>query len=284
MKQYAKQMGVDRLCRLAGISRSGYYEWLNRGEGVRQKANRTLLVLITAAHHESHQTYGAIRVYRELKDQGIACSKNRVARLMRKSGLVSVHRQKYRPQTTQSNHGLNVAENIVGQDFQATKVNQKWGGDISYVPTDEGWLYLSVLLDFHSRKVVGSATGDSLQTELCGRALKQACALRQPPAELIHHSDRGVQYASQEYRNVLRQHQFTQSMSRKGNCYDNAMVESFFHTLKVELTHRRRYRTREEARKAIENYIHCFYNAKRRHSSLDYRSPNEYENMNQLAA
>lgn len=284
MKQHAQRISIDRLCRLAGISRSGYYECLNRGESVRQKANRTLLVSITAAYHESRQTYGAIRIHRELKDQGIACSKNRVARLMRKGRIVSVHREKYRPQTTQSNHSLNVAENIVDQNFQATGVNQKWGGDISYVPTDEGWLYLSVLLDFHSRKVVGSATGDSLQAQLCCRALKQACALRQPPAELVHHSDRGVQYASQEYRGLLRQHRFTQSMSRKGNCYDNAMVESFFHTLKVELTHRKRYRTREEARKEIENYIHCFYNTRRRHSSLDYRSPNEYENINQLAA
>lgn len=202
---------------------------------------------------------------------------------MRKSRLVSVHREKYRPQTTQSNHGLNVAENIVDQNFQATRVNQKWGGDISYVPTDEGWLYLSVLLDFRSRKVVGSATGDRLRTELCCLALRQACALRQPPAELIHHSDRGVQYASQEYRDLFQRQRFTQSMSRKGNCYDNAMVESFFHTLKVELTHRKRYQTREEAWKEIENYIHCFYNTKRRHSSLDYRSPNEYENINQLA-
>lgn len=219
-----------------------------------------------------------------MKDQGIACGKNRVARLMRKHGIVSVHRKRYRPQTTPSKHRLPIVENLVDQDFQAASVNQKWGGDITYVPTDEGWLYVSVLLDFHSRKVVGSATGNSLQTELCCRALTQACLLRRPPAEVIHHSDRGVQYASQEYRDVLRQHRFTQSMSRKGNCYDNAMVESFFHTLKVERTHRQRYRTREEARKDIENYIHCFYNVKRRHSSLDYRSPNDYEHINQLAA
>lgn len=240
--------------------------------------------MITAAYHESRETYGAIRIHREVKEQGITCSKNRIARLMRKQGIVSVHRKTYRPQTTQSKHRLHIVENLVDQDFQAASVNQKWGGDISYVPTDEGWLYVSVLLDFYSRKVVGSSSGDSLQTGLCCQALKQACILRRPPAELIHHSDRGMQYASQEYRDVLKQHRFTQSMSRKGNCYDNAMVESFFHTLKVELTHRQRYRTREEARKDIENYIHGFYNVKRRHSSLDYRSPSEYEHVNQLAA
>ena len=284
MKRHSKQLSVERLCLLAGVSRSGYYGWLNRGESARDRVNRSLLVGITAAFHESHQTYGAIRIQRELKDQGITCDKKRVARLMQKSGLRSVHRRKYRPQTTQSKHSLSLAKNIVAQDFEAISVNQKWGGDITYVPTAQGWLYVSILLDFHSRKVVGLATGSSLHAELCCRALKQACVLRQPPAELIHHSDRGVQYASQAYRDVLQEYQLTQSMSRKGNCYDNAMVESFFHTLKVELTHRKRYQTRNEARRDIENYVYNFYNARRRHSSLDYRSPNEYEFINQLAA
>lgn len=284
MKKHENQLNIERLCLLAGVSRSGYYAWLHRGESARDRANRSLLVGITAGYHESRQTYGAIRIHRELEAQGTSCGRHRVARLMRKSGLRSVHRRKYRPQTTQSKHGLSLAKNIVDQDFKASKPNQKWGGDITYVPTAEGWLYVSILLDFHSRKVVGLATGSSLHAELCCRALKQACALRQPPAELIHHSDRGVQYASQAYRDVLQQHRFIQSMSRKGNCYDNAMVESFFHTLKVELTHRKRYQTREEARRDIEDYIYNFYNAKRRHSSLDYRSPNEYEFINQFAA
>jgi len=284
VKRSAKQLSVDRLCLLAHVSRSGYYEWCHRGESAGDKANRILLVSIKAAYHESLQSYGAIRIHRELRAQELSCGKNRIARLMRKDGIVSIHRKKYQPQTTQSKHNLGIAENIVDQNFSAVGVNQKWGGDISYVPTDEGWLYVSVLLDFYARKVVGVATGNNLHADLCCRALKQACILRQPPAELIHHSDRGVQYASQMYRDVLDEHRFIQSMSRKGNCYDNAVVESFFHTLKVELTHRKRYRTREEARRDIENYIHCFYNAKRRHSSLDYRSPNEYENMNQLAA
>jgi transposase InsO family protein len=149
---------------LVGVSRSGYYEWRDRGESVRDGANRILLVSIAAAYHESRQTYGAIRVHRELKDQGIVCGKNRVARLMQQNGIVSVHREKYRPQTTQSKHNFRIVENLMNQDFHASSINQKWGGDISYMPTDEGWLYLSVLLDFHSRKVVGSATGDSLHT------------------------------------------------------------------------------------------------------------------------
>lgn len=284
MKQHSNQFSIKRLCFLAKVSRSGYYEWCNRPESRQARANRALLVLIKTSFEESRHTYGARRIQQDIHDQGESCGKNRVARLMQLEGLRSIYRKKYRPQTTDSNHCLAIAENIIEQNFNADRPNQKWGGDISYVPTAEGWLYVSVLLDFHSRKIIGLATGDSLRSELCCRALQQACLLREPPAELIHHSDRGVQYASEDYRDLLYQHHFQQSMSRRGNCYDNAMVESFFATLKIECTNRCRYKTREEARQDIENYIYTFYNPKRRHSSLDYKSPIEYENLNRLAA
>ena len=275
---------MNRLCRLARVSRSGYYEWLVRPESRRARTNRSLLVLIKSSFQESRRTYGAVRIHCDLLDWGERCGKNRVARLMQKNDLKSIYRKKYRPQTTQSDHRLTVVENIVNQDFSTTHPNQKWGADISYIPTAEGWLYVAVVLDFYSRKVIGMATGNSLHTDLCCRALRQACLFREPPAEIIHHSDRGVQYAGEEYRALLERYHFQQSMSRKGNCYDNAMVESFFGTLKIECTHQNHYKTREEARQDIENYIYTFYNLKRRHSSLDYRSPNDYEFINRLAA
>jgi len=235
--------------------------------------------LVKASHNESDRTYGAIRIHRDLKNQEQKCSKNRVARLMSANGLKSVHRAKYKPQTTQSKHSQPIAPNIVNQDFKTTGMNQKWGCDISYIETREGFLYLAIVMDFYSRKIVGFAMGNSLHAELCGLALKQACVLRQPPEELVHHSDRGVQYASLSYRALLQSYRLIQSMSRKGNCYDNAMVESFFHTLKVERVHRRIYKTRDEAKNDIANYIINFYNNTRLHSSLDYKSPVEFENL-----
>lgn len=284
MKQHSKQFSIGHLCCLAGVSRSGYYEWCCRPESLQSRSNRALLVFIKASFQESRHTYGARRIRKDLQEQEERCGKNRVARLMRQNGLKSIYRKKYRPQTTQSEHSMMIVENIVDQDFSAVAPNQKWGGDISYVSTAEGWLYVSILIDFYSRKVIGLSTGASLRSELCCKALQQACLRREPPAELIHHSDRGVQYASDDYRDLLHRYRFRQSMSRRGNCYDNAMVESFFGTLKIECTDRRRYRTREEARQDIENYIYTFYNPKRRHSSLDYRSPNDYESINRLAA
>ena len=239
---------------------------------------------IKAVHGKSDETYGAIRVHRDLRADGQVCSKNRIARLMQLHGLRSVHRRKYRPQTTQSNHPHSLSANLIEQDFSAEAPNQKWGCDISYIPTAEGWLYLAIVMDFYSRKIVGYATSQSLHTSLCTDALQRACVRRRPPQQLIHHSDRGVQYASLHYRQVLQDNHFVQSMSRKGNCYDNAMVESFFHTLKVERVHRKRYLTRQEATTNIQNYIDGFYNPVRRHSALDYLSPNLYEQNNPIAA
>lgn len=284
MKSNADNYSVSFLCSLAHVSRSGYYEWLGRTESRRTRSNRHLLMLIKVSYNESHQNYGAIRVHRDLRRQGQPCSKNRIARLMRQHGIQSVHRTQYKPQTTQSWHDDAVAPNIVNQDFTVTGENQKWGCDITYISTGEGWLYLAIVMDFYSRKIVGFQMGNSLHAELCCQALEKACLLRCPPSELIHHSDRGMQYASLPYRQILEKHHFIQSMSRKGNCYDNAMVESFFHTLKVELVHRMKYQIRNEAKRSIENYITVFYNNKRLHSSLGYMSPVEFETINKSAA
>jgi len=203
---------------------------------------------------------------------------------MREANLASVHKQKFRPCTTNSKHRLPVAPNVISQDFSTSAPNEKWGGDISYIPTAEGFLYLAIVLDFFSRKVVGRAAGDSLESSLCCDALNMALLRRNPPSELIHHSDRGIQYASAVYTKILQENNFTQSMSRTGNCYDNAMVESFFHTLKVERVNRKNYQTKKEALDDIIDYIENWYNQKRSHSSLDYVSPTEYETQYQLAA
>jgi len=284
VRSHQGSYGVDFLCSLVGVSRSGYYEWLRRGESQREESNRRLLALIKVSYRESRQSYGAIRICRDLRKQDQGCGKNRVARLMRQNGIRSIHKIRYRPQTTQSQHGFPVAANIVNQDFSVTRENQKWGCDITYIETREGWLYLAIVMDFYSRKIVGYEMGHSLHAQLCSQALEIACLLRQPPSELIHHSDRGVQYASLSYRQILEKHGFIQSMSRKGNCYDNAMVESFFHTLKVELVNQMKYQTRAEARKSIENYITVFYNNQRLHSSLGYLSPVEFESIQKPAA
>ena len=283
-KHRGRNFPVRFLCQVCKVSSSGYYDWLGRRESSRARENRALTVEIRALFEESDSTYGAIRIYRELKKQGRKCSKNRVARIMRREGLVSVHKRKFRVCTTDSKHSLPVAQNIIDQDFSTLAPNRKWGGDITYVRTDEGFLYFAIVLDFYSRKIVGRAGGDSLHASLCCDALKMALLRRNPPSELIHHSDRGVQYASAEYTDLLTQRKFTQSMSRKGNCYDNAMVESFFHTLKVERVNRKHYATRQEALDDITDFIENFYNIKRSHSSLDYVSPTEYETQYKLAA
>jgi len=266
------------------VNRSSYYDWLKREEVVRSKSNRLLLTEIRAIFNKSRQTYGAIRITKELWSLGYKVNKKRVARLMHKDGLKSVHKRKYKVCTTDSKHSYPVSENVLQQDFSTTAPNQKWGSDITYIRTDEGWLYLAVVLDFCSRKVVGWSMDSSIDAKLCCDALGKALVKRKPPEDLIHHSDRGSQYASFDYRRILKKHRMTPSMSRKGNCYDNSMVESFFHTLKVECADRQQFASKKEAFIVISNYIEQFYNNWRRHSALDYLNPVEYENMLLLAA
>lgn len=268
---------VVLLCRVLGVSRSGYHKWRGRPQmTARKRSDEVLMSRITQVHRTSRGTYGSPRVHRALRRQNHRVSRKRVERLMRESGLFSRRKKKFK-QTTDSRHGLPVAPNVLEQVFEAKKPNEAWVTDITYVWTQEGWLYLAAILDLYSRKVVGWSMSDSLATPLVVSALSMALGMRKPTEELLHHSDRGCQYASVEYRHLLEQKGITCSMSRKGNCYDNAVAESFFGTLKTELIHHSKFETRAEARRAIFDFIEIFYNRVRLHSSLGYLSPEEFE-------
>lgn len=274
--EQADKYEVRLMCDILGVSRSGYYSWRSRPLSARAKSDQALLVHIREIFQQSRRTYGYPRVHEELLARGISCGRDRVARLMREAGLQAKHKRKYYV-TTQSDHKRPVAPNLLGQDFVAEAVNQKWLTDITFVPTDEGWLFLAPILDLYSRMVVGWAMEDYLNRRLTLKALKMALVRRNPPAGFLHHSDRGGQFASDDYQGLLDAHDALVSMSRKGNVYDNAPMESFFATLKVELIHRRHYTTRAEAKADIFEYIEVFYNRQRRHSALDYISPYEFE-------
>lgn len=267
---------VRLLCRCLEVSRAGFYAWRRRKPSARACEDRRLTVEIAAAHAESRRTYGSPRVHRELRAQGRRVSRKRVARLMRERGL-KVRRRRRFPRTTDSNHALPVAPNVLERRFEVPVPNTVWAGDITYVATREGWLYLAVLLDLFSRRVVGYAVSDRITRELVLEALHQALARRERRTKLLHHSDRGSQYASGEYRELLERERIGCSMSRRGNCWDNAVTESFFGTLKHELLSGRELASREETAAAITEYIESFYNTRRRHSALGYVSPVEFE-------
>jgi transposase InsO family protein len=265
------------MCRVLDVTSSGYYARQRRGVAARATSDALLELEITAIHRESRQTYGSPRVHRELRDsRRIRCGQKRVARLMRRSGLRAKRPRRFRV-TTQSAHRHPVAPNRLQRRFVVARRDRVWAGDITYLPTGEGWLYLAVLLDLHSRRVVGWAVGTTLERELVLTALRQALASRRPAAGLLHHSDRGSQYACAEYRELLAEQGIVVSMSRAGDCWDNAVVESFFATLKIELLTDARWATRAAATAAIAEYIETWYNLRRRHSSLGYVSPVEYE-------
>jgi transposase InsO family protein len=279
------QFSVETLCRVLEVSPRGYYAWRRRcaegHESRRERDNRKLLVEIETLHHESNQTYGSPRMYRQLKKQGHSCSENRVARLMRRNGIQATRPRPFKV-TTDSCHRLPIAENTLDRQFTPEQANQVWASDITYVWTREGWLYLAIVIDLFSRRVVGWSMQQSMERSLVISALEMALAGRRPGVGLLHHSDRGSQYASLDYQARLRQAGIVSSMSRKGNCWDNAPVESFFATLKRELVHRRRYESREQARLEIFRYIEVWYNRKRLHSALGYLAPVEYERAKSL--
>ena len=278
IRAHADRFCIRKMCRQLGVSRSGYYSWSCRGESDQTVANRRLLFAMRVIHQECRGVYGSPRMCRELVARGYSCSENRVARLMRQAGLIARQRRKFRPRTTDSDHGLAVAPNLLERRFSATEPNRVWVADITYIAIGEGWLYLASVLDLFSRRVVGWSTGSDLTRHLPLRALHNALESRHPDPGLIHHSDRGVQYASDDYRTMLANQGMICSMSRKGNCYDNAVMESFFGTLKTEQIHHVTYATRREAARDLFDYIEVFYNRKRRHSFLDYRTPCEVEN------
>jgi transposase InsO family protein len=259
------------------VSRSGFYAWEDRDPSKRSMDDEKLCVEIVAIHKASRGTYGSPRVHAELQALGIAVSRKRVARLMRTLGLESPRKKRFKA-TTDSKHDMPVADNVLDRQFEVEAPDLAWVTDITYVWTDEGWLYLAAILDLFSRRVVGFAMSDRIDRALVLQALKLAAGRRVPNAGLTHHSDRGSQYASSDYRKALGDLDIVCSMSRKGNCWDNAVAESFFATLKTELVYRRRFATRAEAREAIFDFIETFYNSHRRHSTLGYLSPMEFEN------
>jgi len=271
-----KDFPVHRLCRLLGVSQSGYFAWKDRSASRRQRDDMVMLAHVRSAFALSNGTYGSLRMTRELRDEGFAIGRRSMARLMRENGLRGRQKRRFK-RTTDSEHSLPLAPNIIGQDFTATAPNQKWGVDISYVGTREGWLYLAVVIDLFSRRAIGWAVGDRLHRDLALPALRKALVMRRPPKGLIHHSDRGSQYCSVDYQAELRRHDIRISMSGKGNCFDNAMVEMFFKTIKSELVWRTVFYTRAQAEQAIARYIDGFYNPVRRHSVLDCSSPAQSE-------
>jgi putative transposase len=276
---HREEFEITVMCRVLAVSRSGYYAWLKRPTSPRKMADQGLSQHIKEIHQQSRQTYGSPRIQVELAENGVNCSHKRVARLMRQEELFAKQSRKFRVTTTDSAHNYPVAPNLLDQDFSASQANEKWLTDITYIPTAAGWLYLAVVLDLYSRRIVGWAMSDSLERHLVITALQMAITMRQPPPGLLHHSDRGSQYASEDYQALLTQHQMRCSMSRTGNCYDNAPTESFFGTLKTELVHHCHYQTKAEAKTDIFEYIEVFYNRFRRHSALHYQSPVNFEKL-----
>jgi putative transposase len=274
---------IDVLCAVLEVSRSGYYAWKKRPASDRAKADARLAAEIAAAHARSSSRYGSPRVHRALAKKGIRVGKKRVERLMRENGLIARQKRRFR-RTTDSAHNSPIAANIVARNFDPPQPNEVWAGDVTAIATNEGWLYLAVLLDLYSRRVVGWAMSDTNDTALALAALERAVGGRGGvPAGLVHHTDRGSPYASEEYRGALARHGMTPSMSRTGDCWDNAPSESFFATARAELIDHEHYRTHLRAELSISDYIENFYNIERLHSHLDYVSPIEFELKAQAA-
>ena len=274
--QYDGKLSQNELCDLLEVTGRGYRAWRGRPISQRQRDDMVILAHIREQHRLSLGSYGRPRMTEELQEQGLEVGHRRVGRLMQQNDIKVVRTHKYKT-TTDSAHNFNIAPNLLDQDFTATAPNQKWAGDISYIWTHQGWLYLAVVIDLYSRRVVGWAVSNRLKKDLAIRALEMAVNLRQPPEGCIHHTDRGSQYCSHDYQKLLKRHGFKASMSGKGNCYDNAMAETFFKTLKAELVWRQPWHTRRQCELALFQYINGFYNPRRRHSALGYKSPVTFE-------
>lgn len=281
MKAHVKQWFVQEMAEILEVSRSGYYQFLKGVISKRRGINEQLLAEIKAVHTRSRQTYGSPRIHKELCATGHGCSRKRIARLMRASGIRAKMSKKFKV-TTKMDAQAVAAPNRLQQEFEANRPNEKWVSDITYVWTLEGWLYLAVILDLFSRKVVGMSMSERLKKEVVVVALNQALGRRDVSGELLHHSDKGCQYTSSEFQGLLKKRGITCSMSGTGICFDNAVAESFFHTLKTEHIYFQTYETREQAKRSIFEYIEIFYNNQRRHSFLNYQSPNEFERIYQL--
>jgi transposase InsO family protein len=276
VEAHRERWPVRLMCRVLRVSPGGYYDWRGRPQSSVAARHDALVVAIRAIHDEVKARYGSPRMHAELVARGNPCCLNTVARLMRREGIAAKTKRKFRV-TTDSNHGRPVAENVLDRRFEPEAPNQAWAADITYVATGEGWLYLAAVEDLHSRRIVGWSMSERIDSRLVVDALEMALAARRPGQGLVAHSDRGSQYASEHYQGLLARHGIVCSMSRRGNCWDNAPMESFFASLKKEMTHGEIFATREEARSSLFEYIEVFFNRIRRHSSLGYRSPVEYE-------
>jgi putative transposase len=277
IQQNSGQWPVRRQCKVLGVSASGYYAWLGHRPSRRAVANQNLLQDICRIHWDSRKLYGSPRVYQKLRHEGHRVSRRRVERIMRDNDLHALAKRRVRVKTTDSNHNLPIAPNVLDRNFRALGPNEKWLADITYIFTAEGWLYLAAILDLYTRKIVGWAMRDHMRVELTLAALMMAIQRQGPAPGLIHHNDRGSQYAARDYQDALSNAGMTPSMSRKGNCWDNAPMESFFHTLKTERVHQCNYATREEARQDLFQYIEAYYNRQRIHSSIGYITPEQME-------
>ena len=278
VKEHQQCWPIEVLCRVLEVTRAAFYKWLRRKPSATQKKQKLILSEIKRIHALPRlQDYGSPRMHRELISQGTQCCENTVAKLMREHQIQARNKPKFRVSTTDSNHDLPIAPNRLGQQFTVSNINRVWLTDFTYIPTTEGFSYLCAFKDLCSRRIVGWAMSRKIDAQLAINALDQAIALRQPPNELIVHSDRGSQFASNAFRKRLADRKFLQSMSRKGNCYDNAPMESFFKSFKVEEVYHQKYESHEQAVHAANDYIERFYNPKRLHSALDYISPAEFE-------
>jgi putative transposase len=276
IRKHQKEYPVNMMCRILEVTRQGFYQWLRRAVSARSERRQKLAEKI-AAIHEAYGNYGSPRVHRQLLEEGESVSENTVADIMKERQIRSKMHKRFRILTTDSRHDHPIADNLLERDFVAAAPDQVWLADITYIPTDEGWLYLAAVMDLCSRKIVGWSMSENLKSDLTLQALQMAIDRRRPEPGLIHHSDRGVQYACTAYRETLKSHGLQASMSRRGDCYDNAPMESFWGTLKTELVYQRRYATREQAMQSLFEYIEVFYNRKRKHSSLNYQSPESFE-------
>ena len=282
MSNHRSEFPIVLMCEVLKVSRSGYYAWLRRPESKRKQHDKVLLQEISAIYQESHRTYGSPRIYRELKRRGRNHGEKRIARLMRKDGLRAKTKRKFK-MTTDSRHNLPVAPNLLNREFTPKEPNQAWASDITYIWTAEGWLYLAVVMDLFSRAILGWSMSERMTRSLVIDAFIMAVKRYHPPPGLLHHSDRGSQYASADYQAVMGKYGVICSMSRKGNCWDNAPVESFFSTLKKEHVFHHDYRYRTQARQSIFAYIEQFYNRKRIHSAIGYRTPSEMKKFKFVA-
>lgn len=274
---HRQQFQVRLMCKTLNVTPGGYYQWRDRPPSVAARRREKIVQQIRQSHEQSRGLYGSPRVHADLKAAGVSVCENTVARYMREAGIVSKIKRRFRLVTTDSRHDSPVAANLLDRQFAADFPDRKWCCDITYVATGEGPLYLAAVIDCCTRRIIGWAMADHLRAELCIDALEMAVQRRRPPAGLLHHSDRGVQYASEAYRSFLQRHGLVASMSRTGNCYDNALMESFFGTFKTELVYQENYLTREQTRRSIFEYIEVFYNRQRRHSAIGYQSPEAFE-------